>query len=87
MTYQCVVRDEERDRVVAGVEVGERTVVCLEYEVCVCDPDRRHASWCQVTLQILAQLHTPPTPVQHLVHVPQQVYRRQDTHNDDADDQ
>lgn len=87
MTHQRVVRDEERDRVVASVEVGERTVICLKYKLCVRDPDGRHAAWCEISLQVLAELHTPPTPVQHLVHVPQQVYRREDTYNHDADDQ
>ena len=87
MTHQRVICDEKRDGVVGGVKVGESTVICLEYEVCVRDPDGWHASRCEVTLQVLAQFHTPPAPVQHLVHVAQQVYRRQDADNHEADDQ
>lgn len=49
-THQRVVSDEKQDGVVDGVQIGEGTIICLEYEVCVRDPNGWHASWCEVTL-------------------------------------
>lgn len=82
-----MVCNEERNGVVGGVEVGERALIGLKYEVCVGNPDGWHMSRREVALQVLAQLHTSPAPVQHLVDVTQQVDSRQDAHNHEADDQ
>lgn len=74
-TYESVVRDEEGDGVVGGVEQRERSVVRLVDELVVRYPSRRQPVGRQVAVEALLQGEPPAAPVEQLVHVPAFVNR------------
>lgn len=82
-----VVRDENGDAVVGGVEYGEAAVVGLEDEVRRTDPRGGQPSRGELALQVLVELHATTRPVQQLVDVAEQVDGRDDARDHDRDHQ
>ena len=65
-----MIGDENRERIVEGVERQQAAVVGLVHELVRAHPRGRQPLARQVPVQELVQAHATTRPVQQLVHIP-----------------